>query len=66
MCIALSLLGNGSVNTFSRQSKSVGRVVFYEVRIISKECKRLVLPEHVVLGLSYCLRYQLDFNYILL
>lgn len=27
----------------------VGRVVFYQVRIVSKECRHLVLPELLVL-----------------
>jgi hypothetical protein len=39
LCIPLSLLGNGSVNTFPRQRKIVGRVVFYTVRVVSKESR---------------------------
>jgi hypothetical protein len=37
LCIPLSLLGNGSVNTFSRQRRIVGGVVFYPVRVVSKK-----------------------------
>jgi hypothetical protein len=43
LCIPLSLLGNGSVNTFSRQRGIVGGVVFYAVRVVSKDSRRLVL-----------------------
>jgi hypothetical protein len=43
LCIPLSLLGNGSVNTFPRQRKIVGGFVFYAVRVVSKESRRLVL-----------------------
>jgi hypothetical protein len=45
LCILLSLLGNGSVNTFQRQRRIVGGIVFYAVRVLSKEGGRLVLPE---------------------
>jgi hypothetical protein len=38
MCIPLSLLGNNSVKTFSRQRRIVG-VVFYAVLIVSKESR---------------------------
>jgi hypothetical protein len=44
LCIPLSLIGNGSVNTFSRQRRVVGGVVFYEVLVVSKESRWLVLP----------------------
>jgi hypothetical protein len=45
----LSLLGNGSVNTFprfmnTRKNRTVRRVVSYVVRVVSKESRRLVLP----------------------
>jgi hypothetical protein len=40
----LSLLGDGSVKTFPRQQRIVGGVIFYAVRVISKESRRLVLP----------------------
>jgi hypothetical protein len=43
-CIPLSLLGNNSVKTFPRQGRIVGRVVFYAIRVVSKESRRLVLP----------------------
>jgi hypothetical protein len=44
LCIPLSLLGNGSVNTFPRQTGIVGGVVFYKIGVVSKESRRLVLP----------------------
>jgi hypothetical protein len=44
LCIPLSFLGNGSVNTFPRQRGIVGGVVFYAVSVVSKESKLLVLP----------------------
>jgi hypothetical protein len=44
LCIPLSLLGNGSVNTFPRQREIVGGVVFYAVRVVSKGNRRLILP----------------------
>jgi hypothetical protein len=40
LCIPLSLLGNGSVNTFPRQRRIVEGVVFYAVRVVSKERRR--------------------------
>jgi hypothetical protein len=40
----LSLLGNNSVKTFLRQQRTVEGVVFYAVRVVSKEIGRLVLP----------------------
>jgi hypothetical protein len=43
LCIALSLLGNGSVNMFPRQQGMVGGVVFYEVRDVSKVKVKLSL-----------------------
>jgi hypothetical protein len=43
----LSLLGKGSVNTFPRQ-RTVERIVFYAVRIVSKESRRLVLSNSAV------------------
>jgi hypothetical protein len=48
VCIRLSLLGKGSVNTFPWQRIIVGDVVFYVVSVVSKESKRLVLP------ISFC------------
>jgi hypothetical protein len=44
LCIPLSLLGNGSVNTFPRQRRIVRGSVFYVVRVVSNESNRLVLP----------------------
>jgi hypothetical protein len=49
VCNPLSLLGNGSVNTFPaatntrNDTRIVLRVVFYAVRVVSKENRRLVL-----------------------
>jgi hypothetical protein len=43
MWISLSLLGNNSVETYQRQRRIVGGVVFYTVRVVSKESRRLVL-----------------------
>jgi hypothetical protein len=39
----VSLLGNGSVNTFPRQPRIVGGVVFYAARVVSKESRPSVL-----------------------
>jgi hypothetical protein len=43
LCISLSLLGNGSVSTFPWQRGTVGGVVFYAVRVVWKESRRLVV-----------------------
>jgi hypothetical protein len=43
LCIPLSLPGKNSVKTLPRQRKIVGGVVFYAVRVVSKESRRLVL-----------------------
>jgi hypothetical protein len=43
LCI-LSLLGNNSVKTFPQQRRIIGCVVFYAVRVVSKEGRLLVLP----------------------
>jgi hypothetical protein len=51
LCIPLSLQGNGSVNTFPRQWRIVGGVVFHAVRDVSKEIRRLVLPRKMKVGL---------------
>jgi hypothetical protein len=40
----MSLVGNNSLKTFSRQQRIVGGVVFYVVRVVWKETRRLVLP----------------------
>jgi hypothetical protein len=44
LCTPLSLLGNNSVKTFPQERRIVGGVVFYAVRVVSKESRRLVLP----------------------
>jgi hypothetical protein len=43
LCISLSLLGNGSVNTFSRQRGIVVGVIFYVVQVVWKESRVSVL-----------------------
>jgi hypothetical protein len=40
----LSLLGNGSVNTFHRQRSIVGDGVLYAMHVVSKKIRPLVLP----------------------
>jgi hypothetical protein len=40
LCISLSLLGNGLVNTFLRQRRIGGGFVFYAVRVVLKESRR--------------------------
>jgi hypothetical protein len=44
LCIPLSLLGHILVKILPRQGRFVGGVVFYVVRVISKESRRLVVP----------------------
>jgi hypothetical protein len=44
MYISLSLLGNGYVNILTRQRRIFTGIIFYAVRVISKESRRLVLP----------------------
>jgi hypothetical protein len=44
LCIPLSLLSNGSVNTFPRQQGIAGGVFFYAVYVVSKESSRFILP----------------------
>jgi hypothetical protein len=46
LCIPLSLLGNGSVNTLPRQRRIVGDVVLYTFHVVSKESRRFVLPRN--------------------
>jgi hypothetical protein len=41
LCIPLLLLGKNSVKTFPRL---IGGVVFYVVRVVLEESRRLVLP----------------------
>jgi hypothetical protein len=45
VCIPLSFVGNNSVETFPRQQRNFGGVVFQSVHVVSKECRRLVLPK---------------------
>jgi hypothetical protein len=42
--IPLSLLGNKSVKTFPRQRRIIGSVVFYAVRVVSKEIGDYFVP----------------------
>jgi hypothetical protein len=50
VCYPLSLLSNGSLNMFPRQrihakkKNCCTRLIFYAVRVVSKESTRLVLP----------------------
>jgi hypothetical protein len=59
MCILLSLLGKGSVKSYrgneykSNNRSIVGGVVFYAVRVVSKESRRLVLPRTSYLFSSF-------------
>jgi hypothetical protein len=48
LCMTLSLLWNGFMNTFPRQRRISGGVVFYTVRVVSKEIRRLVIPELLI------------------
>jgi hypothetical protein len=43
LCIPISLLGSGSVNTFLRKFV-VGGAIFYAARVASKESGQLLLP----------------------
>jgi hypothetical protein len=45
LCIAISLLENFAVNTFSRQQGIVAGVVFYLLRVVSKEGRRLTVTQ---------------------
>jgi hypothetical protein len=42
ICIPLPLLGNNSLKTFSLQRRNFGGVVFYAIRAVSEESRRLV------------------------
>jgi hypothetical protein len=44
LCITLSLLGNSAVKAFPRQRRIVGEVVFYAVRAVWTESRRLIIP----------------------
>jgi hypothetical protein len=59
LCIPLSLLGKNSVKTFPRERKIVGGAVFYAVRVVSKERRRLILTR------TSCLNYVTQFSVIL-
>jgi hypothetical protein len=65
LCIPLSLLGIGSVNTFPLQRKIVGDLVFYAVRVVSKKSRRLVLPRTscllflLIVSVNYWQRWRL-------
>jgi hypothetical protein len=58
LCIPLSLLGNSPVNTFPRQQRIVGSIVFYVVCFVPKENRRLVLPRT-----SCYMNCQIDHNH---
>lgn len=45
LCITLKLLGDKQAKTFQWQRRIVGHVVFYAVRVVSKERRRLVVPK---------------------
>jgi hypothetical protein len=55
LCIPLSL-GKSAVKTFLRQRRIFGGIVFYALRVVSKESRRLVLPR------TYCLKLSLTFS----
>jgi hypothetical protein len=46
---SLWLLGKDSVNKFPRGQGNIGGVVFYVVRVVSKESRLFVLPELLVI-----------------
>jgi hypothetical protein len=50
LCIPLILLCNNSVNTFLRQRRIVGGIVFYALRIVWKERRPLLLPRTSFFG----------------
>jgi hypothetical protein len=59
LCIPLSLLGNNSGTTYPQQRRIVGGVVFYEIRVVSKDSRWLVLPRTTWLFLKYSKRFCL-------
>jgi hypothetical protein len=65
LSIPLLLLGNGSVNTFSRQPKIVGGVIFYQVRVVLKESKGLILPRTSCYYYSICPHEKLALWHVL-
>jgi hypothetical protein len=44
LCISVLLLNNNSVRMFRRLRRIVGGVVFYAILVVSKQSRRLVLP----------------------
>jgi hypothetical protein len=59
LCISLKLLGDYSVKAFPRQRRIVGGVVSYEVRIVSKESRWLLLPRTSYFNCSFgCLHWN--------
>jgi hypothetical protein len=42
----LLLQGNNAIDTFQRPRRIVGYIVFYEVRVVSKEIRQLAL--HII------------------
>jgi hypothetical protein len=44
-CIPLSLLGNNSVKILPRERRIIGGIVFYAVRVVSKDSSRTVVPK---------------------
>jgi hypothetical protein len=58
----ISLLGNGSVNTFPPQRRIVGGVAFYAVRVASKEIRLLALPRISRFALSCYMLYYSEIN----
>jgi hypothetical protein len=51
---SLSLLGNGSINTFPRQRRIIEGVVFYVVHFVSKEIRHLILTRTTCLNSPSC------------
>jgi hypothetical protein len=49
LCIPLSLLGNNSVKIFQQQQRIAGGVVFYAVRVVSNEGRRLIFFQNFLL-----------------
>jgi hypothetical protein len=53
VCIPLPFLGNGSVNTFPKQRRIVGGIVFNAVCAVSEKSRRSVHHRNCCLMLSY-------------
>jgi hypothetical protein len=58
LCIPLSLLGNNSVKAFPLQRRIVG-VVFYDVRVVSKESRKLVLLRTSFWWIQWNIKFEL-------